>query len=100
MPPIEQRYNDAFRGWPVRPHDRQHPIRGSFLDPRPDPALGAVYHTGVDIAVRDDRPERAAPRDARIGSTRSKVVSSRRQRHVESAAMCASATSATGMWTR
>ena len=61
MPPIEQRYNDAFRGWPVRPHDRQHPIRGSFLDPRPDPALGAVYHTGVDIAVRDDRPESGAP---------------------------------------
>ena len=47
--------------WPVRPHDRQHPIRGSFLDPRPDPVRGAVYHTGVDIAVRDDRPERGAP---------------------------------------
>jgi hypothetical protein len=59
--PLDQRYNDAFRGWPVRPHDRQHPIRGSFLDPRPDPARGAVYHTGVDIAVRDDRPERGAP---------------------------------------
>ena len=61
MPPLEQRYNDAFRGWPVRPLDRQHPIRGAFLDPRPDPAVGAVYHTGVDIAVRDDRPERGAP---------------------------------------
>ncbi len=61
MPPPDQRYNDTFRGWPVRPHDRQHPIRGSFLDPRPDPTLGAVYHTGVDIAVRDDRPERGAP---------------------------------------
>jgi hypothetical protein len=59
--PFEQRYNDAFRGWPVRPHNRQHPVRGSFLDPRPDPELGAVYHTGVDIAVRDDRPERGAP---------------------------------------
>ena len=63
MPPIVQRYNDAFRGWPVRPHDRQHPVRGSFLDPRPDPKLGAVYHTGVDVAVRDDRPEPGAPRD-------------------------------------
>jgi hypothetical protein len=58
-----QSYNDAFRGWPVRPHNRQHPVRGSFLDPRPDPEVGAVYHTGVDIAVRDDRPEPGAPRD-------------------------------------
>jgi hypothetical protein len=58
---LEQVYNDTFRGWPVRPRDRQHPIRGSFLDPRPDPQRGAVYHDGVDIAVRDDRPERGAP---------------------------------------
>jgi hypothetical protein len=58
---VEQVYNDAFRGWPVRPQHRQHPIRGSFLDPRPDPERGAVYHDGVDIAVRDDRPERGAP---------------------------------------
>ncbi len=57
-----QRYNDAWRGWPVRPHDRPHPVRGSFLDPRPDPKLGAVYHNGLDVAVRDDRPERGAPR--------------------------------------
>jgi hypothetical protein len=58
---VPQVYNDDFRGWPVRPLHRQHPIRGSFLDPRPDPARGAVYHDGVDIAVRDDRPERGAP---------------------------------------
>ena len=56
-----QQYNDSWRGWPVRPHDRQHPVRGSFLDPRPDVALGATYHNGVDVAVRDDRSERAAP---------------------------------------
>jgi hypothetical protein len=57
-----QTYNDAWRGWPVRPHNRPHPIRGSFLDPRPDPRRGAVYHNGLDIGVRDDRPERGAPR--------------------------------------
>jgi hypothetical protein len=57
-----QAYNDAWRGWPVLPLDRPHPIRGSFLDPRPDPDLGAIYHDGVDIAVRDDRPEPGAPR--------------------------------------
>jgi hypothetical protein len=56
-----QDYNDAWRGWPVVPLHAQHPIRGSFLDPRPDPRLGAVYHTGVDVAVRDDRPEQGAP---------------------------------------
>jgi hypothetical protein len=58
---VAQVYNDSFRGWPVRPQHRQHPIRGSFLDPRPDPERGATYHEGVDIAVRDDRPERGAP---------------------------------------
>ena len=58
---IAQVYNDSWRGWPVRPLHRQHPIRGSFLDPRPDPELGAVYHDGIDVAVRDDRPERGAP---------------------------------------
>jgi len=61
MPPFEQRYNDDFRGWPVSPQHQQHPVRGTFLDPRPDPQLGAIYHTGVDVAVRDDRPERGAP---------------------------------------
>src|SRR6187551_3283230 len=58
---VAQVYNDSWRGWPVRPHDRQHPIRGSFLDPRPDPELGGTYHDGVDVAVRDDQPERGAP---------------------------------------
>ena len=58
---IAQVYNDSWRGWPVRPHNRQHPIRGSFLDPRPDPERGAIYHDGIDVAVRDDRPERGAP---------------------------------------
>ncbi|MBA2742434.1 MAG: hypothetical protein H0U46_10535 [Actinobacteria bacterium] len=58
---LVQVYNDTFRGWPVKPQSRQHPIRGSFLDPRPDPDEGAIYHDGVDIAVRDDRPETGAP---------------------------------------
>jgi hypothetical protein len=56
-----QSYNDTYRGWPVAPVRSQHPIRGSFLDPRPDPRRGAIYHEGVDVAVRDDRPERGAP---------------------------------------
>ena len=56
-----QRYNDDWRGWPVLPLHRQHPIRGAFLEPRPDPRRGAVYHDGVDIGVRDDLPGRGAP---------------------------------------
>jgi hypothetical protein len=58
---LPQVYNDDFRGWPVKPQNRQHPIRGSFLDPRPHPDLGAIYHEGIDVAVRDDRPEAGAP---------------------------------------
>jgi len=58
---VQQVYNDTFRGWPVKPQHRQHPVRGSFLDPRPDPARGAIYHEGIDVAVRDDRPEKGAP---------------------------------------
>jgi hypothetical protein len=56
-----QTYNDDYRGWPLAPVDEPHPIRGSFMDPRPDPDLGAIYHDGVDVAARDDRPERGAP---------------------------------------
>jgi hypothetical protein len=53
---VEYVYNDDWRGWPVSPLDQQHPIRGSFLDPRP-----GGYHIGVDINVRDDQPEAGAP---------------------------------------
>jgi hypothetical protein len=58
---VQQTYNDGYRGWPVAPVHEPHPIRASFMDPRPDPELGAIYHDGVDIAVRDDRPESGAP---------------------------------------
>jgi murein DD-endopeptidase MepM/ murein hydrolase activator NlpD len=36
-------------GWPVKPFNQQHPIRGAFDDPR----LGGSFHFGVDISVRD-----------------------------------------------
>ena len=48
-------------GWPVWPVNRQHPIRGGFLDPRPSGASGVVLHNGVDINVRDDQPEIGHP---------------------------------------
>src|SRR5438034_8776441 len=50
-------------GWPVRPFDRQHPVRGSFGDPRtvftaPPTTAGVLrgagqfsFHEGVDISA-------------------------------------------------
>jgi hypothetical protein len=57
-------YDDAWIGWPIAPVHEQHPIRSSFLDPRPGTLRQggeAAYHTGIDITVRDDLPEPGAP---------------------------------------
>jgi hypothetical protein len=54
---MRREYADDYRGWPVAPKTRQHPVRGSFLDPR----SGFGYHHGIDISVRDDRPAPGAP---------------------------------------
>jgi len=52
-------------GWPVKPFDRQHPVRGSFGDPRSvfrgDPTLRGLmtsrcacsHHAGIDISAAD-----------------------------------------------
>jgi hypothetical protein len=60
----ETSYADSWHGWPVAPVHQQHEIRSAFLDPRAgmlrvggDP----TYHFGIDVAVRDDRPEADAP---------------------------------------
>ena len=95
-----QTYNDTWRGWPVLPLKRQHPIRGSFLDPRPDPRRGAIYHTGVDIAVRDDRPERGAPPVGRTACSRSRAGACARRRRPAGSGWSASATSATATSSR
>jgi hypothetical protein len=59
---VRRGYNDDYQGWPVRPRHRQHPIRGSFLDPRVGVVDGGDgYHPGIDISVRDDEPEPGAP---------------------------------------
>lgn len=52
----------VWHGWPVWPLHGQHPIRGGFLDPRGS-HLRPIFHNGIDIAVRDDRPERGHPLD-------------------------------------
>jgi hypothetical protein len=52
-------------GWPVKPFDRQHPVRGSFADPRSifrgNPTVRGLmtspcacsYHQGIDISAAD-----------------------------------------------
>ena len=51
-----------WRGWPVWPLHRQHPIRGGFMDPRGSNQK-PIFHNGIDISVRDGRPERGHPYD-------------------------------------
>jgi hypothetical protein len=62
LPPgFRNNYTDAYRGWPVTPLHAQHPIRGSFLDPRGIDENGlAGYHFGIDVNVDDRHPERGA----------------------------------------
>lgn len=56
-------YRDSYRGWPLWPLHHQHPIRSSFLDPRPSSdTMGGGYHFGIDISVDDAHPEPWAPR--------------------------------------
>ena len=44
-------------GWPLKPFDQQHAIRGAFDDPRsglgPDGTLKHSFHFGVDISAPD-----------------------------------------------
>lgn len=64
--PLHQGGTHPFSyGWPVKPFDRQHPIRGSFGDPRSvfsgPPTLHSLmtspchcsYHQGIDISAAD-----------------------------------------------
>lgn len=64
LPPhFHYRYNDLSIGWPVAPRHVQHPIRGSFAEPRgPDENGLAGYHFGIDVNVDDGHPDPGAPR--------------------------------------
>jgi hypothetical protein len=49
----------ASYGWPVKPFDRQHPIRGFFGDPRVGESAhgeSKSFHFGVDISAPDGTP--------------------------------------------
>ena len=55
-------------GWPVKPFDRQHPVRGYFADPRSvfsgPPTVKSLmtssgafsYHQGIDVSAPDGTP--------------------------------------------
>jgi hypothetical protein len=40
-------------GWPVKPFDRQHPVRGFFCDPRIGGRGSRNFHFGVDVSAPD-----------------------------------------------
>ncbi len=40
-------------GWPVKPFDRQHPVRGFFCDPRIGDEGGKSFHFGIDVSAPD-----------------------------------------------
>lgn len=43
-------------GWPVKPFDRQHPVRAFLDDPRIGPEGGKAFHFGIDVAAPDGTP--------------------------------------------
>ena len=48
----------ATYGWPLKPFDRQHPVRAFFGDPRivGHDAEHGTFHFGIDISARDGTP--------------------------------------------
>jgi murein DD-endopeptidase MepM/ murein hydrolase activator NlpD len=63
--PASQEAGSSSYGWPVKPFDRQHPVRGSFGDPRSvfrgNPTVRGLmtsrcacsFHQGIDISAPD-----------------------------------------------
>ncbi len=74
-------YAQTRPGWPVAPFFAQHPVRGSFLDPRGSDDDGlSGYHFGIDINVDDATPDPGAPAgySHRVYALESGVVSTPR----------------------
>jgi len=46
----------ASYGWPLKPFDRQHPVRSFFDDPRQEGAGAPSFHFGIDVSARDGTP--------------------------------------------
>lgn len=43
-------------GWPLKPFDRQHPVRAFLDDPRIGANGGKAFHFGIDVAAPDGTP--------------------------------------------
>jgi murein DD-endopeptidase MepM/ murein hydrolase activator NlpD len=43
-------------GWPVKPFNRQHPVRAFLDDPRIGHEGGTAFHFGIDVAAPDGTP--------------------------------------------
>jgi murein DD-endopeptidase MepM/ murein hydrolase activator NlpD len=43
-------------GWPVKPFERQHPVRAFLDDPRIGHEGGKAFHFGIDVAAPDGTP--------------------------------------------
>lgn len=43
-------------GWPIKPFDAAHPVRGFFDDPRSDSDARHAFHSGIDISTPDGTP--------------------------------------------
>jgi hypothetical protein len=52
----------AAYGWPVKPFDRQHPVRANLNDPRIGHEGGTSFHFGIDVSVPDGTPVYAVTR--------------------------------------
>jgi hypothetical protein len=51
-------YANAAYGWPIKPFNQQHPVRGQLNDPRMngdtfDSSTSFTFHSGIDIATPD-----------------------------------------------
>jgi len=69
----------ATYGWPVKPFDKQHPVRGFFGDPRigmTPKGMRSSFHFGIDISCPNGTPVYATLDGvARLESFRSETVS-------------------------
>jgi hypothetical protein len=46
----------ATYGWPLKPFDKQHPVRSFFDDPRQEGTEPSSFHFGIDISAPDGTP--------------------------------------------
>lgn len=53
---VRQTTSRGTYGWPLKPFNRQHPIRGYFNDPRNGKHGSHSFHFGIDVSAPDGTP--------------------------------------------